>query len=474
MKINKIIFFILLCVVSIFIFTNKSYAYDNSKVGKVEFTEDAIIYELKTVGGGGTKRTEYSQSSKKIEKGTEGFCKEYITELSEAKTTEERLRFNYSLCLVEVEKEGGQKTFVVKKNSIKKLEYESGDFGFKKGDEINFIETSYIYEYRQIGSAQVGEVKYDYVILYNSKDNQPYRINKDFHGTFQEDVGAKYIKVKVDWKNNGKPEIVIVLRKNVEIVAWLDKKAPKEIRVVKELLKPYLSEEKLKEGEVLWAPNVDGMLEEKLKTKEQIIGNYELASIYLETLNREEFKANIEVPKLKTMLQLYKGKIEALAKKKGVDILGTPENIRKQYANEIGQDLEKVVEDKVRRATVNTQGDIYYQPDKVGKDTTSEETIDDLIGNAQDFTESAKDGAIGSVEAVELQDFSKVLYNILLSVGVAAAVIVGAILGIKIMTAGVEEKAEVKELLIPYVVACVIIFGGFGIWKLVVEILSGV
>ena len=34
------------------------------------------------------------------------------------------------------------------------------------------------------------------------------------------------------------------------------------------------------------------------------------------------------------------------------------------------------------------------------------------------------------------------------------------------------QKAETKELLIPYVVGCVIIFGAFGIWKLVVNMLN--
>ena len=50
----------------------------------------------------------------------------------------------------------------------------------------------------------------------------------------------------------------------------------------------------------------------------------------------------------------------------------------------------------------------------------------------------------------------------------------GAILGIKLMISGIDEKAEVKKLLIPYVVGCIIIFGGFGIWKLVVTILQSV
>ena len=42
------------------------------------------------------------------------------------------------------------------------------------------------------------------------------------------------------------------------------------------------------------------------------------------------------------------------------------------------------------------------------------------------------------------------------------------------MVSGIEGKVEAKQLLVPYVVGCVMIFGGFGIWKLVVTILQGI
>ena len=42
------------------------------------------------------------------------------------------------------------------------------------------------------------------------------------------------------------------------------------------------------------------------------------------------------------------------------------------------------------------------------------------------------------------------------------------------MISSAEEKAEVKKMLIPYIVGCIVVFGGFGIWKLVVNILQGI
>lgn len=36
------------------------------------------------------------------------------------------------------------------------------------------------------------------------------------------------------------------------------------------------------------------------------------------------------------------------------------------------------------------------------------------------------------------------------------------------MLGGAEGQAKVKEMLIPFVVGCVIVFGGFGFWKLAI------
>ena len=42
------------------------------------------------------------------------------------------------------------------------------------------------------------------------------------------------------------------------------------------------------------------------------------------------------------------------------------------------------------------------------------------------------------------------------------------------MTAGIEQQAQIKQALIPYVVGCVVVFGAFGIWKIAIEILKNI
>lgn len=65
-------------------------------------------------------------------------------------------------------------------------------------------------------------------------------------------------------------------------------------------------------------------------------------------------------------------------------------------------------------------------------------------------------------------------YNMFLMIGIAVAVIGGAILGIKFITGTIEEQAKIKEALIPYIIGCIVIFGAFGIWKFVIEVLSNI
>lgn len=72
----------------------------------------------------------------------------------------------------------------------------------------------------------------------------------------------------------------------------------------------------------------------------------------------------------------------------------------------------------------------------------------------------------------EVKKASDQLYNILLAVATGVAVIVGAILGIQFMTAGINEKVKVKESLFPYLISCVVVFGALGIWKLMVTLMN--
>lgn len=64
------------------------------------------------------------------------------------------------------------------------------------------------------------------------------------------------------------------------------------------------------------------------------------------------------------------------------------------------------------------------------------------------------------------------LYNVLFPIGVVVTVAIGGAIGIKFMMASAEDKAKVKESMMPYVIGCAVIYGAFLIWSIAVRILT--
>ncbi len=134
----------------------------------------------------------------------------------------------------------------------------------------------------------------------------------------------------------------------------------------------------------------------------------------------------------------------------------------------------------LRTALINWKDDkdnaednpIYQQPGQKndGKNLSSEKSLEDMVNDADSFVNTGT----AQYNQESMQNFSKTIYNIMFTIGIFAAVIVGGVIGIRLMISSASEKAEAKKLLVPYVVGCVVVFGGFGIWKLVVTILQGI
>jgi type IV secretory pathway VirB2 component (pilin) len=91
---------------------------------------------------------------------------------------------------------------------------------------------------------------------------------------------------------------------------------------------------------------------------------------------------------------------------------------------------------------------------------------------AKSFVDEGSKGADNLINKTTLNEASSTVYNILLAIGTTTAIVIGIVLGIQFMIGGAEEQAKVKESLIPYVVGCVIVFGAFGIWALVVNVMK--
>ena len=93
--------------------------------------------------------------------------------------------------------------------------------------------------------------------------------------------------------------------------------------------------------------------------------------------------------------------------------------------------------------------------------------VSDVFEAGDKFLEN---GTNNPINMNAMKTTSDKLYNILFSIGIVVMFIVGTIIGIKLIVASAEDRAKVKESLIPYIVGCVVILGAFTIWKIVVDI----
>lgn len=95
---------------------------------------------------------------------------------------------------------------------------------------------------------------------------------------------------------------------------------------------------------------------------------------------------------------------------------------------------------------------------------------DGVISDGKGFIQAGEKSGQAGIDQNALKDLSGYLYNILLTAGVIIAVVVATVLGIQFMMGGAEGQAKVKEMLVPFVIGCIVVFGGFGLWKIAVTI----
>ena len=96
--------------------------------------------------------------------------------------------------------------------------------------------------------------------------------------------------------------------------------------------------------------------------------------------------------------------------------------------------------------------------------------LGDVISGGKSFVDSSKGDV--EIDSSKLSQTSKSVYNILLMISFIVVAVVGIILGMKFMMAGIDEKAKAKESLVIFFIGCIVVYGAFGIWKVLVTALS--
>ena len=93
--------------------------------------------------------------------------------------------------------------------------------------------------------------------------------------------------------------------------------------------------------------------------------------------------------------------------------------------------------------------------------------MDDIIGAGGNFIGKANETVI---DETELSTTSNYIYNILFTIAVVLAIAIGMVIGIQFIMGSVDDKAKIKETLVPYIIGVFIVFASFTIWKIVITI----
>lgn len=191
---------------------------------------------------------------------------------------------------------------------------------------------------------------------------------------------------------------------------------------------------------------------------DRVVASEATDAAYKSGLNQTELNAEIEkcdreIARLNQMPGSYRenGKTKQ-------QLLAEQRALKQKYEEDLGTAVKE-------EATSEITG-------KLGQaNASSSHTPDEVIDEADGFI--SKGQSEGSkINGEALKDASNTLYNILLIIGIFLAVAIGMYLGIKFMLSSAEDRAKVKESLVPYIAGCVVIFGAFIIWKLAITLLS--
>ena len=150
-------------------------------------------------------------------------------------------------------------------------------------------------------------------------------------------------------------------------------------------------------------------------------------------------------------------------------------NAGNYVANTATQKAEQDVED-AKNYGVTTSGKTQSTSNNSNNTTNNNSsnnssnpsTLDDIIQSGNDFLNAADD-SMNTIDEGDLQGLSKFISGVLLSIAIGVTVISGVVLGIKFVTQSIEDKAKIKEAMVPWIIGIMVSFGAFTIWEITIN-----
>ena len=99
-------------------------------------------------------------------------------------------------------------------------------------------------------------------------------------------------------------------------------------------------------------------------------------------------------------------------------------------------------------------------------------SLDDVMSAGDSFLEADKGGGVtaGTPDEGDLKDISNTVSGVLLTIALGVTLISGVMMGINFTIQSVEDKAKIKESMVPWIIGIIISFGAYGIWRITMNI----
>ncbi len=94
--------------------------------------------------------------------------------------------------------------------------------------------------------------------------------------------------------------------------------------------------------------------------------------------------------------------------------------------------------------------------------------LSDAFESAQNFISN---GRTDYINYQNLYNITNYLYNMFMLITIILAIIIGIILGNRIIFGSIDERADAKHLIVPYLVIITIIAFAFSLWKIILQII---
>lgn len=96
-------------------------------------------------------------------------------------------------------------------------------------------------------------------------------------------------------------------------------------------------------------------------------------------------------------------------------------------------------------------------------------SLNDVMNNGNSFLNAGSKSST-MIDQNDLKSLSNFISGVLLTIAIGVTVITGAIMGLNFITQSIEEKAKVKESMVPWVIGIIVSFGAFTIWEVAVNL----